>query len=515
MNKITLLLLIGLLSFSAKTQTLDNTFGTNGFVINNLTSGVDWIYAMALQSDGKILVSGTAGGRFTIARYNPDGTFDASFGNNGVVQTNYVFGESWTSIYIIVQPDHKILVSGSNSFKPFVARYNADGTSDVSFGDNGMRQIIVLGQEAPSLLGMVLSEDGKILVSGVKPGNASDPSALYFLRLNSDGSTDISFGPDATGLSLLSRDINYANDTALNSTVHGIAFNSQGNLFVQIEFQINTGTGYLSDYGMIKFSSSGIWDEEFGEGGVAPAHVNHTGQILTHGFKILEDDKIISIARKNLHPQPKRGVLLAKYNADGILDTDFGTNGLVETLLTNPSAVDIEILANDQILITGDDLNTFTSILYHSDGQIDNTYGDNGFFVSKFDPGSYDYGRIAVQQPDGKIIIGGTTSHMCANRGFAMIRFNIAGVTATVPNISEADVKLFPNPTNGRIFIDLHEEFSDVSVKIVNAFGQEIRKYHFGTASQVELDIDLAEGIYFVQVFEKETAKSNFKVVKK
>jgi uncharacterized delta-60 repeat protein len=511
-----LLFSVCLFCFTTQAQLLDDTFGNNGLVINNLTQGIDGIYGMAIQHDGKIITSGTANGTFVLVRYNTNGTFDSSFGNNGIVQTNFSFTGGQCNI--IIQSDNKILVQSSNNYKPFIARYNTNGTLDNTFGTNGMVYIIVQNKDNSSTGGMLLTQDGKIVLLGRKPGNAIDPTYIFLIRLNADGSIDTHFGPDGTGLSLLAPTINYQNGTAMYSTARNITLNSNGDLFVQLMFNINTETGYITDYGVLKYSSSGIRDQEFGEGGIAPAHVNHNGQIIQSGIKILDDDKIISIARKNYYPLPKRGLLLTKYNTDGSLDTSFGTNGFVETTVDNSIDMDLEILANKKIFIAGDNLETFTSILYEPNGQIDITYGDNGFFVYKFEPLSYDYGRVVAKQTDGKIIIAGSTSHQCANRGFALMRLNIEQEIATDINENNnnqlAGIQFYPNPTNGKITINLPKQFSDIDIKILSTTGQQILYCNFKNTNQIDLNPDLKSGMYFVQIIDATNVVANLKVVK-
>ena len=69
---------------------LDTTFGIDGRVITNLSDKLDKITSILIQNDGKILASGTTSddsnySDFSIVRYNPDGTLDLSFGNNGII----------------------------------------------------------------------------------------------------------------------------------------------------------------------------------------------------------------------------------------------------------------------------------------------------------------------------------------------------------------------------------------------------------------------------------------------
>lgn len=516
----TLLFSTCLFCYTIQAQVLDHTFGTGGLVINNLTQGIDGIYGIALQNDGKIIASGTANNRFILIRYNTNGTFDSSFGNNGIIQTNFSFGGGFTKI--IIQPDDKIIVNASNNFRPFIARYNPDGTPDHTFGNNGIRYFVIHEIDNSTIYSMVLSKENKIILVGKKHGNISNPPYIYLMRLNQDGSTDTDFGTEgSTGLSLLSPDITYAKGITINATPQDIGVNSHGEIFVQINFSIKTEEGYLSDYGVLKYTASGVWDNTFGEEGIAAANIHHPGQILPSNFKILDDGKIISIARKNYNPLPKRGLLITKYNTDGSIDTDFGNNGLVETIVTNSKKTDLDILSNGKIFIAGDNLETFTSILYHPDGQIDTDYGEDGFFVYKFEPGSYDFGRVIAKQPDGKIIIGGSTSHQCANTGFALMRLNVENdillrlnTESKTPVEKTVDLQLFPNPTQGKTTITFPKELSEINVKILNITGQEISNYYFKNTSKIDLDLEVKNGLYFIHIIQNNNIIANFKVIK-
>src|SRR5262245_24776778 len=119
--------------------TLDASFGTGGRVITDFGGGDDGAEAVALQPDGKIVAAGFARGvDFGLARYNDDGTLDAGFGTGGRVTTDFA-GLSDTAYAVAVQPDGKIVAAGSavfagRGFDFAVARYNIDGSLDASFG---------------------------------------------------------------------------------------------------------------------------------------------------------------------------------------------------------------------------------------------------------------------------------------------------------------------------------------------------------------------------------------------
>src|SRR5215468_3152090 len=129
---------------------LDPMFGTDGKVLTDFDHSTDVANAVALQTDGKLVVVGTtyinndfSGEDFAVARYNPDGTLDKTFGIGGKVQTDFP-GLAAVASSVVVQPDGKIVVAGgafplftfAGDFK--VARLNANGSLDMGFGDHGI-----------------------------------------------------------------------------------------------------------------------------------------------------------------------------------------------------------------------------------------------------------------------------------------------------------------------------------------------------------------------------------------
>src|SRR5262249_18169598 len=123
---------------------LDPTFGNQGRVKTDFQRSNDLAYGMALQPDGKIVVAGisfigisAAGGDFSVAQYNPNGTLDSSFGVRGKVTTDFGLTDQASSV--VVQPDGKIIVAGG-TYLTFpaaggqfaLARYNPDGSLDTS-----------------------------------------------------------------------------------------------------------------------------------------------------------------------------------------------------------------------------------------------------------------------------------------------------------------------------------------------------------------------------------------------
>ena len=171
----------------------------------DFTSGFDSATGVAIQADGRIVVVGQAGSyysnqrrtKFALARYNSDGTLDASFGGDGKVMTRFSSGfESATGVAI--QADGKIVAvgtAGQNFDNKFaLARYNSDGTLDATFGGDGkVRTDFSAGWDGAS--GVAVQADGRIVAVGAA-GQRHDDSKFVLARYNSDGTLDASFGSD-------------------------------------------------------------------------------------------------------------------------------------------------------------------------------------------------------------------------------------------------------------------------------------------------------------------------------
>jgi uncharacterized delta-60 repeat protein len=168
---------------------LDPTFGTGGQVTTDFSGGNDQAFGVAIQSDGKIVVAGVATIDFALVRYNPDGSLDTRFGTGGKVTTDFS-GDSDHAHGVAIQPDGKIVVAGTAGFAEFaLARYNTDGTLDTGFRTDGKLTTDFSGG-IEQAHGVAIQPDGKIVVVGV----AGEDFALA--RYNGDGTLDTSFSSD-------------------------------------------------------------------------------------------------------------------------------------------------------------------------------------------------------------------------------------------------------------------------------------------------------------------------------
>jgi uncharacterized delta-60 repeat protein len=160
---------------------LDSTFGSGGKVTTSVGQG-SAAFSVALQADGKIVAGGFAlvygpadelGGEFALVRYGTDGTLDGAFGSGGKVTTEVGTGDGSINA-VAIRPDGKIVAAGTSSgdsgYGFALARYQPGGSLDTSFGTNGQVHTDVGTQSRADDL--ALQTDGKIVASGFSNGFA-------------------------------------------------------------------------------------------------------------------------------------------------------------------------------------------------------------------------------------------------------------------------------------------------------------------------------------------------------
>lgn len=215
---------------------LDLSFNGTGKVTMRVGIGSEHASSVALQGDGKIVVVGHAqitaafeSSAFAVVRFNTDGSLDESFNGTGKVTTD--FTSSWDmASSVAVQRDGKIVVSGiANTGSPYndfaVVRYNADGSMDTSFSGDG-KVITNIGGQNSNTHGLALQSDGKILVSGGTEFNGGD---FALVRYNANGTLDTGFSGDGKVTTPIGSSYDVAEVIALQSDGKIVAAGSSYN----------------------------------------------------------------------------------------------------------------------------------------------------------------------------------------------------------------------------------------------------------------------------------------------
>jgi len=345
-------LLIGGGAARAEPGNLDPTFGVGGLVTAPVGSG-SFAEALALQPDGKIVVAGTGwGAGITVARYTVDGWLDPTFGTNG---TTTVGGDNVQAWAVALQPDGKIIVAGRTLAFLYtrlaLTRFNPDGSLDHSFGSGGM-VTTQIGQQS-SAWAVAVQPDGRIVAGGGSWDGTTEGFGLA--RYEADGSLDPSFGSGGTvttlenglgdvGALALQPDgkivavgdnfslARYEPNGSLDATFgsHGVVRTENGYAYaaaLQPDGKVVVAGGF-GPFVLARFDADGSPDTTFGSGGAVQTQFA-PGFGGARGVAIQPDGKIVAAGGA------QDGVIdtfaLARYNPDGSLDPAFGSGGKVLT----------------------------------------------------------------------------------------------------------------------------------------------------------------------------------------
>jgi uncharacterized delta-60 repeat protein len=278
---------------------LDPTFGTGGKVVTDFRPG-----AVAIQANGKILVAGTFATASTsgaeLARYNPDGSLDTTFGSGGRVLDPTVPGFTG----VLVQPDGKIIVDAAVGTDTLaVARYNPDGSPDAGFGAAG-KVSLRLGAPGFGTIALAQQADGKLLVVGTDAGRG------VVVRFNGDGTLDSTFGA--------------AGQVALDASIFpaGLAVQRDGRILIAGD---TTDPSAPQRALLLRLNPNGSVDPTFGVGGEAVSRdlFQVVGVALDSNGGII----VAGNAPGSIPGQPNSDMIVARFTTDGGLDLSFGVNG--------------------------------------------------------------------------------------------------------------------------------------------------------------------------------------------
>lgn len=306
--------------------TLDPSFGTAGKVTTAVAPGTrrDRAHDVAVLANGKILVSGFAdmgagAGRrnFMLARYNPDGTLDGSFGIAGVVVTPVAPGDNndvVTTNGLTIDGAGRIVVTGqadmglgAGGFDSAIARYLPEGSLDTSFGGDGIvTTALASGDDFDTLVGAAIDRDGRIVTAG-----AAETSGAVFdlalVRYEPDGSLDASFG---TG-GIVAMNIGPGNTDDL---LQDIVLQENGKILVG-GGTAPTAVEADADFMVARFNPDGSLDSSFGAGGIGKTSTA-PGTADDEIFEVaLQSDAKLVTAGECDQPATGRDVCVARYKA--------------------------------------------------------------------------------------------------------------------------------------------------------------------------------------------------------
>jgi uncharacterized delta-60 repeat protein len=313
---------------------LDPSFGTDGFVAVPDLSASSFDLG-AVDDTGRMLLFGTKfdaqlSGDWIVVRLLASGTLDPSFGSGGVVTTN--LGASDIALALVVQPDGKIVVGGRKFPDSALVRYNSDGSLDAGFGTGGVAVVDLGGIDA--VIPQAIQDDGKILA-----GLGSSGPGFKVARFKTDGSLDTGFGTGGTAVVVVG-----------DGSGTSLALQSDGKILLTGNSDADVSD---RDFAVARLESDGTPDASFGSAGLVVT--DFTGDTdESRRLVVQRDGRIVVIGVVQPASSTGQQIALARYDADGALDTSFGTSGLVVTPVEDASApISALLLPDGDILVAG------------------------------------------------------------------------------------------------------------------------------------------------------------------
>jgi uncharacterized delta-60 repeat protein len=409
---------------------LDPTFGAGGLVVTEFFGGSDEARALLVQPDGRIIAVGTASegspnSDFALARYNPDGSLDPSWGNGGKVTTD-LFGNTDFAFDAVLQPDGKVVAVGE-TFDPTtgldfaLARYNRDGSLDASFGAGGKVRTDFFGN-FDQAFAAALQPDGKIIAAGFIANPDAGHTDFALARYNRDGSLDTSFGSGGK-----------VTTDFLNSADEAFAVAIQADGKIVLAGEATSDPRFLTMFALARYNRDGSLDTSFGSGGKVTTGVG----LLSRAFDVViqPDGKIVA-AGDGVGGDGHLGadIALVRYNPNGSLDAGFGSGGVVtrDVFGRFDGARAVALQRDGKIVVAGETdrgREDFDVVVarFTTSGSLDPTFGSGGIVTTDYAGANtdedLDVAEAVAIQADGKIVVAGITLASDGNWDFLLARY--------------------------------------------------------------------------------------------
>jgi uncharacterized delta-60 repeat protein len=298
----------------AEDGTRDATFGTDGVAIADFGGSDDTALAVIQQRDGKLVLAGKtyssdAAGDIALARFNVNGTLDATFGGDGRITLDLGGDDEYAS-GLIQQPGGKLVIAGATnatgSERLFLARFNFDGTLDTSFGGGGSTLVDYGGGLHCRAEDLAQQSDGKLVAVGAVSGpNTTD---IAVVRLTANGTLDPLFSGDG----MLAVDFNGGREWA-------------SSVAIQPDDVIVAAGISGSNAALVRINGNGTLDGGFGKAGKAVANLGSRSTL--YSIVAQTDGKLVATGVRNRNGDGL-DLILARFKSDGTLDTTYGVRGV-------------------------------------------------------------------------------------------------------------------------------------------------------------------------------------------
>lgn len=388
---------------------LDPSFGDGGIELTPASGYLEEgeIHALARDARGRILAVGENGvEEFALLRYRANGLLDPALRGDshqhpsgGLVTTDMAGGA--VARALVLQPDGKIVVAGSNSQGSgfgsegafALVRYRPDGSRDPAFGHDGRVFDNLPGIENGGAFAVGLQSNGRIVAGGFHEVSGGWTEGLL-VGFKPNGAIDRSFGR--------------AGEVSLVAGRKGYVWISS--LRVLPNDRILLAGEWNGRFLVARLLPNGQPDPSFGEDGRVVTDVGGACS-CAYATSITQSEGRILVAGSSVERRRQLGVVIS-YRRNGTIDRSFGRNGVVRirrggglVLKAIVSGKDGRLVAAGSYYPLGASGPQAVALSIRPDGLPDLDFGHSGLFVHNFSRGSV--ASAALAQPNGRVVIAG------------------------------------------------------------------------------------------------------------
>jgi uncharacterized delta-60 repeat protein len=355
------------------------------------------------------------------------GTLDTTFGEQGKLLSTTSTGLPWPANSVVVKEDGAILVGSGEATAFLVKQFLNNGIPDSSFGIAGEARTVFKNYLEAYTTSVNITNDNKIIAAGIGDGGiGSHNSDILLARYLANGKADSSFGVNGS----------IAIDLHLIEVINCMKITNQGKILVA--GYCAAGDEKKDNCFLAQFNSDGSVDTNFGDSGKVITDVGDSYQSYINSIAIAADGSIIAAGYAGyIRDFQQDPILLAKYDRNGKLTTDFGNSGLVFTRVSSNADYGYAVALQDdeRIVVAGaanykiQDSSAMVIVRYNSDGSLDKSFNNTGS-LSVFFGTDNAVARALSVQPNGNYIIGGVKFVDYASPlNYAADDFAVASVT--------------------------------------------------------------------------------------
>lgn len=391
----------------------DPSFGTAGVVRVDVGDalGIDEQPALVQQADGRLVVAATSifgtQSDFALVRLNTDGARDRGFDggrNDGFVRTDLAAGTSTSTDIVRAigrQRDGRIVVGGYTSTWDFaLVRYTADGVLDTSFGSGGVARVNL--NTIDYGLALAIDASDRIVVAGTTV-NVNENFAV--LRFTADGQPDATFngGDPANTTGGVVTDFNR------DDRAQAVAIQADGRIVAA-----GYAGGAASDFAVARYLPDGSLDTSFGSAGTGKV-TTQLGSVDRATAMVIQPDGAILLGG-HTGVGALTNFALVRYTSSGTLDPSFDADGIVTTDLAgnDDRLLALALDASGRLIAAGYASNGVNNdvgvVRYLPSGARDTSFGSAGVVVTAIG-GGHDRATAVIVQTDGRIVIAGETDN--------------------------------------------------------------------------------------------------------